>query len=277
MRTDLVRPTAGIETIKLGSDANPLRFLDFRVLTLSPGERHRLATGGRETTLVTISGEGLADVDGTSFPLSRKGVFDEMAAVLYLPPNVRTELRATTPWCVAVGSAPAVGTYPVRLVTPDEMRTELRGGGAALRQINHVLSHPLPAERMVLYEVYVPAGTWAGWPPHCHDGSHGSPYLEETYYFRFDRPGGFGFHRNYTDDGELDQVFTVRDGDCVVVPRGFHVTAASPAANMWILNTLAGEPVDDQRARPPYFDPTTTWITDDWDAGRLTLPIGSAP
>ena len=55
---------------------------------------------------------------------------------------------------------------------------------------------PLPAERLILYEVYVPRGKWSGWPPHCHDGWEGSPYLEETYYFRFDPPNGWCMHRN---------------------------------------------------------------------------------
>lgn len=118
----------------------------------------------------------------------------------------------------------------------------------------------------------VPAGSWAGWPPHCHDGLHASPYLEETYYFRFDRPDGFGFHRNYLEDGSYDEAFVVRDGDCVAVPRGFHVTTAAPGHNMWILNYLAGELVGEDRATPPYFDPATVWITGNWSRGQLALP-----
>lgn len=163
----------------------------------------------------------------------------------------------------------------MRLITPAEFQVELRGGGSAGRQVNHVLAPPLPAERLIVYEVLIPGGAWAGWPPHCHDGLHGSPYLEETYYFRFDRPEGFGFHRNYLADGSFDESFAVRDGDCVAVPRGFHVTGAAPGSNMWILNFLAGEPIGGERAQPPYFDPATTWITEDWTAGRLELPVAT--
>jgi 5-deoxy-glucuronate isomerase len=138
--------------------------------------------------------------------------------------------------------------------------------------VSHVLAPPIPAERLIVYEVMVPAGEWAGWPPHRHDGENDSPYLEETYYLRFDRPEGFAFHRNYAGDGSFDEVFTVGDGECVSVPRGFHVTAAAPGANMWILNFLAGDLIDDERARPPYFDPRTTWITEDWSAAQVGLP-----
>ena len=36
------------------------------------------------------------------------------------------------------------------------MKQEVRGGGVAVRQVNHILAHPLPAERLILFEVYVP-------------------------------------------------------------------------------------------------------------------------
>jgi 5-deoxy-glucuronate isomerase len=56
------------------------------------------------------------------------------------------------------------------------------------------------------------------------------------------------------------------------VPRGFHVTTPAPGANLWILNFLAGELLGDKRATPPYFDPATTWITEDWARAQMPLP-----
>ncbi len=252
------------------------RYLDFQLLTLRAGERRQLALADREAAAVPLSGSGSAQVGESSFELSRRDAFRQMPSALYVPPGAPITLSAEDDWSIAIGSAPADGRHPLRLIEPAEMRVELRGGGAALRQVNHVLAAPLPAERLIVYEVYVPAGAWAGWPPHCHDGRHGSPYLEEVYLFGFDRPEGFGFHRNYLDDGSFDEVFTVHDGDCVAVPEGFHVTAASPGANMWILNFLAGELLDERRATPPYFDPAATWILEDWSAAALTLPAVTA-
>lgn len=271
MPTDLVRPRDGRDTIQL--DHADLRFLDFRLLTLQPGETVELDTESRETALMTVAGAGAATAGGDAYALSRRDVFQEMTSLLYVPPAAHLTLSATTSWQVAVGTAPAQGRYPVRLITPDEMAVEIRGGGTARRQVNHPLAHPLPAERLIVYEAYVPAGSWAGWPPHCHDGRHGSPYLEETYLFGFDRPDGFGLHRNYVHDGSYDEVYTVRDGDCVVVPRGFHLCTPAPGANMWILNFLAGDLVDDARATPPHFDPATTWITEDWSRAPRELPV----
>jgi 5-deoxy-glucuronate isomerase len=174
-----------------------------------------------------------------------------------------------------------VGELPARVIEPSEMRSEIRGGGTAYRQVVHTLSHPLPAERLILYEVYVPRGTWAGWPPHRHDGIQGSPYLEEVYYFRLDRPEGYVLHRNFCDgagpDGaeDFDEVAVAHDGDLVLVPMGYHTSVASPGSNMYFLNYLAGDLVLDQRRTPPCFHSDHTWIESDWDAGAWGLPVVS--
>jgi 5-deoxy-glucuronate isomerase len=275
MSANLIRPGDGRDVLRVTPATMGWQHLGFELLALRPGERVELDTAGRELAIVAISGAGVADVGTDAFELSRRGVFNEPGSLLYLPPETPATLTASGDWRVAIGSAPAEGRYPVRLIAPEEVNVELRGGGPARRQVDHLLAPPLPAERLIVYEVFVPGGSWAGWPPHCHDGSHGSPYLEETYYFAFDRFDGFGFHRNYVADGSYDEAFAVRDGDCVAVPRGFHVTTAAPGNNMWILNFLAGELLDEARATPPYFDPDSTWITEDWSKGAIELPVGA--
>ena len=153
--------------------------------------------------LVPLAGQGLCTVDGERFELTRKGVFDELPHVLYVPPGCQISVEAQADFQFALGGAAAEGKYPLRLFTPSEMKREVRGGDAARRQVHHILAPPLPAERLILYEVYVPGGRWSGWPPHCHDGYNGAPYLEETYYCRFDPPYGFAMHHNYRVDSDF--------------------------------------------------------------------------
>ncbi len=249
------------------------KYLSFEVLALEPGESRTLETNGSEVALVPLRGNVRAAVGSSGFELARRDVFAGLPHVLYVPPRHSITLTANGESEIAVGGAPAVGKYPVRLFAPGEMKQELRGGGAAYRQVNHILQHPLPAERLILFEVYVPAGAWSGWPPHCHDGNLNSPYLEEIYYYRFDRPAGFGVHRNYRRDTSFDELFAVRDGDLVLVTQGFHPCSASPAANMYFLNYLAGDLQDAARGTPPVDDPDHAWIKADWRAGVLPLPI----
>lgn len=246
--------------------------LDFSVVVLESDQTWVANTGDREVAIVPLEGTCNVTVGPDTFALGRSDVFAEMAAVLYLPPRTAMEIVASTRAEFAVGGAPAEGKYPVRLIDPSEMKSEVRGGGGALRQVNHILAHPLPAERLILYEVYVPRGGWSGWPPHCHDGYEGSPYLEETYYFRFDPPDGWGIHRNYRVDTDFDEVFSVQDRDVVMVTQGYHSSGAAPGSHMYFLNYLAGTPQHDERAIPPFFQPEYRWIDGNWDQDAMTLP-----
>ncbi len=262
IRMDITPATAGWQ------------YLSFRVVALRAGEAYADESGGDEVALVPLAGAAELNAGGASFTVSRRGFFDEPPHILYAPPGTTLTVRASTDFEFAIGGAPAEGKYPVRLFRPEEMKQEVRGGGAAVRQVNHVLAHPLPAERLILFEVYVPGGAYSGWPPHCHDGYAGSPYLEEIYYYRIDpADAGYCLHRNYRVDNPFDEVFTVRDGECVLVTQGFHPVAVPPGSQVYFLNYLAGELRDEERGLPPYDDPAWGWMKADYEGNRLPLPV----
>lgn len=275
MLKHFLRPDHSSSTLlKVTPESAGWKYLSFQVIALDAGETFTYATEANEVALTSLSGSARIDVSGEPFRLARKNVFAEMARVLYVPPGKAITVTAETAFECALGGAPAVGKYPTRLVTPDEMKRELRGGdGAAQRQVNHLLAYPLPAERLILYDAYVPGGMWAGIPPHCHDGYMNSPYLEETYYYRITPADGFAFHRNYRCDTDFDEVFVVRDGDLVLVTQGFHPVATAPGSNVYFLNYLAGDLMDEERKMPPYDDPAFAWLKENWGGNALTLPM----
>ncbi|MBI5054328.1 MAG: 5-deoxy-glucuronate isomerase [Chloroflexi bacterium] len=249
------------------------KYLSFKVMTLKAGEKFQHTTNGEEVALVPLKGEMRIEVDKERFEIGRKNFFTELPYVLYAPPRKTINVEAVTDVEFAIGGAPAEGKYPTRLFAPSEMKAEVRGGGAARRQVTHILQHPLPAERLILFEVYVPGGAWSGWPPHCHDGYMGSPYLEEVYYYRIEPGNGFAIHRNYRKDKSFDELFTVQSGDAVLVTQGFHPVAAAPGSNVYFLNYLAGDLLNEARATPPFDDPDYAWIKDRWEENLLKLPI----
>lgn len=270
----LIRPVGAMgETIVVTPQSAGWQYLGFRVVVLAAGEQYTVHTGGEEVALVPLQGAGVLTVDGASYALQRSGVFVGPPSLLYAPPGKTVVVKAERAFEFAVGGAPATGKYGVRLIRPEEIKCELRGGGAARRQVNHILAPPLPAERLILFEVYVPGGSWSGWPPHCHDGSGGSPYLEETYYYRIDPADGFAIHRNYRLDTDFDELLPVHSGDLVLVTQGYHPVAAAPGCNVYFLNYLAGELLDEERARPPLDDSRYAWIKTDWEGNLLKLPI----
>lgn len=250
------------------------KYLDFQVISLAAGETYTTETKTNEVGLIPLRGKAQARVEDDTFALMRTDVFQEAGQALYVPPRRTITVNAETAFEFAIGGAPAEGKYPTRLFSPDQMKREHRGGGAARRQVSHTLSYPSPAERLILFEVWVPGGMWAGIPPHCHDGYAGSPYLEETYYYRIEPAAeGFAIHRNYRIDPPFDEVFTVRDEDLVLVPYGFHPVAVPPGSNVYFLNYLAGDLVDEARGTPMYDDPKFVWIKENWATEPTDLPM----
>ena len=64
-----------------------------------------------------------------------------------------------------------------------------------------------------------------------------------------------------------------RSGDLVLVRQGYHPVAAAPGSNVYFLNYLAGELLDEDRARPPLDDHRYAWMKTDWEGKRLSLPV----
>ena len=228
------------------------RFLSFSIVNLAAGDSHSDQRTDQEIAIVPIAGSATMTAGDQTFVVSRTSVFVEPPDVVYVTPGDEVVVYAGDDgFEFSIGSAPATGLYPTRRITPAEMKSEVRGGGASQRQVNHILAPPVDAERLILYEVYVPRGMWSGWAPHRHDGIDGSPYLEETYYFRTDPDNGFIMHRNWAPESEFDETLVLHNGDTALVPKGYHSTVSCPSSNMYFLNYLAGELVDGERTTPP--------------------------
>jgi 5-deoxy-glucuronate isomerase len=270
----LIRPDHSSEIlINITPTSAGWKYLSFSVVSMSAGDTRTVVTVGNEMAFVPLEGQGVFSVNGQQHQISRKSVFDEPPHILYVPPDQKVTIKASADFEFAYGGAPAEGKYPMRLFEPSEMKQEVRGGGVATRQVNHVLSYPLPAERLILFEVYVPGGMYSGWPPHCHDRYAGSPYLEEVYYYRVNPQEGYAIHRNYRLDNDFDEVFTVRNGDLVLVTQGFHPVAVPPGSNVYFLNYLAGDLLSEDRGTPPYDDPNWAWMKEDYEGNKMKLPV----
>jgi 5-deoxy-glucuronate isomerase len=223
-------------TVRVTPKTAGWRYVGFEALRIGTVVRRE---EGRETCVVVLSGRAdLRAGDGEWPGVGRASVFDGPPVALYVPPGI--EWRAEGDAEIAVCTAPAVSGSEVRLL--DTPRHESRGTGAEAREIEHILMEDEPAAALLVTEVITPAGHWSSFPPHKHDRDDPphETYLEETYYHRLRTTNGFGFQRVYTDDGSLDESFAVRDGDVVLVPRGYHPVAAGARHDLYYLNVMAG-------------------------------------
>jgi 5-deoxy-glucuronate isomerase len=170
----------------------------------------------------------------------RKSPFDGLPHAVYLPPGTAFEVSGSAE--VALCSAPASKGAEARLIEPGDVGVSTRGSGAMERTIHDILMEDAPAESLLITEVLTPDGHWSSYPPHKHDTPDPprETYLEELYYHRLRRPEGWAIQRVYTRDASLDESIAVGDGDCVLVPRGYHPVSAAPGFDLYYLNIMAG-------------------------------------
>jgi 5-deoxy-glucuronate isomerase len=223
--------------------------------------RSELATGDDEVCLVNLGGAVDVSIGGDRHSLGdRETPFAGLPRSLYLPPGSACVLEGNG--LVGVCAARAEARHPVRPIPPEEVRVEVRGSGNATRQINHIIPPEFPAHRLLVVEVLTPGGNWSSYPPHKHEQER-LPVendLEEVYAYRFEHPEGFGVQRLYSRTGDLDETWTVRDGDVMLVPRGYHPFCAAHGYHGYYLNALAAE----QRSMAAEDDPDLAWTRDRW-------------
>ncbi|OLD11762.1 MAG: 5-deoxy-glucuronate isomerase [Chloroflexi bacterium 13_1_40CM_3_70_6] len=220
-------------------------FVGFATHRLAAGGRYLLATEEREVCVVVIAGRCAVRVGDVSWPEvgGRADPFAGPPHAVYAPPGVELEVRAKGGELeIAVGSAPATRGERPRHIAPADMRREVRGSGSMERTIHHILMEEAAAEALLVTEVVTPSGHWSSYPPHKHDTNDppNETQLEETYYHRLRDARGFAVQRVYTADRSVDETVAVRDGDLVLVPRGYHTVSAAPGYDLYYLNVMAG-------------------------------------
>ncbi len=258
-------------------------FLSFEVWRFKEGERWEAATDEtHEAALVLLGGRCSVESNRGKWPEvgRRPNVFEGMPWALYLPQSTRFTLTALTDLEVAYAWAPVTSdkVYEPKLVTPQDVEIEIRGGHNATRQINSILPPGFPCHRLVCVEVYTPGGNWSSYPPHKHDvhredeqGNVLEADLEEVYFYKFDKPQGFAFQRVYAHDGSFDVAVVARNDDLILIPEGYHPVSAAYGYTCYYLNALAGS----AQSLANSDDPDHAWVKGTWDRKDPRLPIVS--
>lgn len=261
----------------LQTDITPQRagwqMLGFQVRSLKGGEVLNENSKDRELCLVFVSGDAQVTVETQSWEIrGRRSVFAGLPYSVYLPPDTHYSVAAAGRLELAIGSAPASGKLSPRLITPEDVKVEIRGGHNVTRQISHILD-PEDAEHLLCVEVYTPSGNWSSYPPHKHDVQNPPDEvdLEEVYHYRLHPEDGWAMQRLYTDDRRLDERLLVGQRDTVLVREGYHPVVAAPGYDAYYLNFLAGE-------TPSWIakdEPQLAWVRDSWEGAedRMTLPL----
>ena len=264
--------------------------MHFAVRHIVPGKPWAGDTGVEECCLVLLAGHCRITIDGRSETLGpRKSVFAGYPHAIYLPPRTAFRVEAEAPTELADGRALSRRRdLQVRIIKPEHCGFEIRGGGNATRQIVDIIRPEFAADRLLVCEVYTPAGNWSSFPPHKHDVDRppGEVKLEEIYYYRFEHPDAFGFQRLYDlhptahsprgggPGRRTDRTVTVGHGDVVLVRSGYHPFVTAHGYNAYYLNVLAGTVRSMAASDDPRYAAFRAWPAPDARVPLVTPPHG---
>jgi 5-deoxy-glucuronate isomerase len=247
-----------------------------RIAVLEEGESLALGSEGVERIIVPLAGSFTvlseeAGVETSTDLAGRASVFDGPTDSLYL--SSATTAVVTGAGRFAVAESPTVEAKPTRYLPAASVPVELRGAGAASREVrNFGVPAVLDAARLIVCEVVTPADNWSSYPPHKHDEyvPGVESRLEEIYYFDAESTDGahddsaFGMFSAYSSPaGELDINARVHSGDIALIPFGYHGPAvAAPGYDLYYLNVMAGP--DPDREWLISDDPAHAWVREAW-------------
>ncbi|HKY43128.1 MAG TPA: 5-deoxy-glucuronate isomerase [Pyrinomonadaceae bacterium] len=211
------------------------RYLHYGRITLDAGDAPITFNNEQhEVGLICLNGKATVRANGESFELDR---YD----AVYVPRDSAIEVEASGPnGCdLAEVSAPVEKRYPLKFVSYKEVRENPRlhliaGKPPAERDLNVLIGANVEAGRIMAGVTFSTPGNWTSWPPHEH-----SKLLEEAYLF-IDMPSpSFGVQFVYTDPQKPELVQVVREGDCVLMPQGYHPNVAAPGGQINFLWMMA--------------------------------------
>jgi 5-deoxy-glucuronate isomerase len=183
--------------------------------------RAAFSTGSFEVGLICLAGGCTIKAEGETHRIERPDS-------IYIPRDTEVEIETDGSVDLVECSAEVENRYPLQVVAyaDVEQNAALKfrtGGPTSTRTVNITLGKNVEAGRILAGFTTSEPGHWTSWPPHEH-----ASILEELYVY-YDMPApAFGVQFVYTNPDEPEFVGVVRDGDAVVMPRGFHPNVSVP-------------------------------------------------
>jgi 5-deoxy-glucuronate isomerase len=193
----------------------------------------RFSTLGHETSLIGLKGKAAVRVGDSQFEL---GQYD----ALYIPRDSEVEVVPSGEGCdLAEMSAEVENRYPLQFVSFAEVQQNpglhfKAGAPASERELNILIGKNVEAGKLLAGVTFSKPGNWTSWPPHEH-----AAMLEEAYLY-IDMPApAWGIQLVYTDPQEPELAAIVHEGDCVLMPQGYHPNVAAPGGQINFLWMMA--------------------------------------
>ena len=220
-RTEWLNPSSGA-----------VKHLHYGRIILDAGTSESFSNRNHETGLICLNGDAEVETAGQKFSLA---LYDS----LYIPRDSRISVKALDGGCdLAEISAPVEHSYPLQYVPYAGVKANAglhfpTGATSFERTVNILIGKNVEAGRILAGVTFSKQGNWTSWPPHEH-----AAMLEEAYVYIAMPPPAWGMQFVYTDPKNPELVQVVREGDCVVMPEGYHPNVAAPGGSinfLWIM------------------------------------------
>lgn len=245
----------GEQVLTTYTNAYSAMMMDIRVYRMRAGETRTFSRTGEELAVLLLSGSVAFTFGGRCETASRKDVFTEGPSCVHVCTGRPVAVQALENAEILVQCTHNTQEFPSEFYLPENAPWNYSAlgkfGGVAQRRVNTLFDHDLsPLSNMVLGEVLNDRGNWSGYLPHRHP-------QPETYYYKFDRPEGFG--ACFVGD----DVFKSVDRSFSAIPgNALHPQAVAPGYQMytcWMIRHLDGNPwLQTDRCEDERF----TWLHD---------------
>lgn len=225
--------------------------MHIEILRLPAGKTVHIFSEEMESALLLLGGEVVFSWEGRKEAAARRSLFSERAWCLHIGRGTKAEITAKSDAELLIQRADNERCFPARLYRPEDNRLEHARydvwDTTAKRDIVTLFDYQnAPYSNLVLGEIFHYPGRWSSYPPH----SHPQP---EVYYYRFDKPQGFG--ACFIGD----EAYKIRQGSYAAIPGGLcHPQVVAPGYRMyyvWMIRHLPGNPWTDR-----IDDPDHSWI-----------------
>ncbi len=205
----------------------------------------------QETAFLLLSGKLAISWEGKEQIIERHSLFDESPWCLHVPRKTEVEILAISDCEIIVQKTKNETAFDSKLYRPEDCRCDQFGKGVwnetALRIVRTVFDYSnAPYSNLVIGEVINYPGRWSSYIPHHHP-------QPEVYFYRFDKPQGFGFSMIGED------VFKIKHNSFSLITGGLvHPQVTAPGYAMyycWMIRHLSGNPWTDR-----INDEAHTWL-----------------
>lgn len=228
----------GVKTIVETTGTYKNMMMDVHVYDLKKGESNPFLYENDEMAILLLHGSIELSYCDKTVLTSRSGIWEESASALHVPQHTPVTVNAVEDSSILVQRTQNSTVFKPKFYAKDEIRIDRFGqdlcAGKAVRDVTTIFDYRnAPYSNMVLGESYTHQGSWSSYIPHSHD-------QPEVYYYRFDKPQGFG--ACFVGD----EVFKITDGSFSAIPGGVvHPQVSAPGYRMyyvWMIRHLPENP-----------------------------------